>query len=54
MSVEFKVNNLQKMLCSSRVMAGMVVRGGRRGLATTSKKAASYSVQVGTSRLVLN
>ena len=36
---------LQRMLCS-RVMAGMV-RGGRRGLATTSKKAASYSVQVG-------
>ena len=34
---------LQRMLCS-RVMAGMV-RGGRRGLTTTSKKAASYSVQ---------
>merc|ERR1712055_364672 len=33
----------RRMLCS-RVMAGMV-RGGRRGLTTTSNKAASYSVQ---------
>merc|ERR1719242_454301 len=34
----------ERMLCS-RVMAGLMVRGGRRCLATSANKTASYSVQ---------
>ena len=36
--------DFQRMLCS-RVMAGLMVRGGRRCLATSANKTASYSVQ---------
>ena len=42
--ISLNLIDFQRMLCS-RVMAGLMVRGGRRCLATSANKTASYSVQ---------